>query len=555
MIQSQFLNHASAGAQSTVPAFSPAASLPPPTVKQPKRFTSLKGHMNVAATFTDSRINGRLVSYKCVTDQIHNAEYFMCGVCESTKLFRSVSSVWKHKMEGCRTEVGVEVVARDDRACEAVVVDLATETLAADHATNAPIAAEGPPDQQQLAGLVESARAELADLPFAAIVREFEAVVGPGSEGKPKTVLIEEIIAAGLGKDQIEPPFIEEATPVPLAIDDSTAHEISLEPASALPSRSVLSNPISSEFHIFVETRGAQLSHQFPVLSADQISITVLSEWNRLTSLRLSDTHRLTGCFRISADKPPIQEALEEVLHAQDAPQERNQEEEETVSRKKPIDDPPLAAKRQKVEKKGSTSNTRELKPKIQSSATLPSAPRPKPGSRKLPLEIRPLRKRSTIKECVACWTCFTEEQLSDFVGLETTSTWYCPPCLSSWVAKLNLVHKPGQLVWFNDGDEWHPAVVEAHAVEDSKDQEGYRLRTIEGSRKASDEDLVHWSSRGLGPGEDRHAAYRWALGFAAKMAREAMCVGGEEGGDQGQGHVGDEPFDSQATVEFGGSI
>jgi len=167
------------------------------------------------------------------------------------------------------------------------------------------------------------------------------------------------------------------------------------------------------------------------------------------------------------------------------------------------------------------------------------------------------LRKRTSIKECVACWTCFTEEQLAELTLRHhyrshhhlTTHPWYCPSCVSSWISRLNLVHQPGELVWFNDDDDWHPAVVEAHEVEDSKDEEGYRLRTFKGSKKASDDDVVDWSTRGLGAGEDRHAAYRWALGFAAKMARDGRA------GDEAEGHEGNEPFDSQATVEFGGSI
>ena len=193
-----------------------ALTQPKPKVSdKPRTYTVLKGHMRVNTDFSEGRLNGNVMHYKEVGDAVNQADYLLCGLCESTRLFRSLQTLWKHRQDSCCFK-----------------------------APNAPVSPEEDEDMETLA---DNARKDLEVMNIETLTSHYKQVVCKAIERSSRVDMIEAIITA------------------------LTCPVTSPEPQQA-PAE-------ESAFSVFTRNRSLVLARTFPSMAPEDISIVVCREW------------------------------------------------------------------------------------------------------------------------------------------------------------------------------------------------------------------------------------------------------------------------------------
>ena len=158
-----------------------AQTQPKPKVSdKPRTFTVLKGHMRVNAEFTEGKLSGNVMLYKEVSDAVNQADYLLCGLCESTRLFRSLQTLWKHRQDSCCFK-----------------------------APNAPVSPDEDDDDMEV--LAENARKDLEAMTMETLTGHYKQVVGSTNRMVSKAEMIDAIIAALTSEEPPQPAPVESA--------------------------------------------------------------------------------------------------------------------------------------------------------------------------------------------------------------------------------------------------------------------------------------------------------------------------------------------------------
>ena len=278
------------------------------SLQKKKMFTTLKGHMQVSLNFSTGRVGETSLSWKVVQDKINNQEYILCGICESTALFRSLQRLIKHRKESCH-----EIAIEPEISVPAVIDNMQ------------------PNDSFGL--LVDEARSELENLNDVSLRNQFREIIGHSpSHSCTRVSLIDSIIGKlelegndTLNNSNNQMEGIEHET---LKLVESVPNP-KVEISNLSPFREV-----ESEFALFVRKRGIEISRSFPSMTADQVSFAVLSEWERRLNHKIAAVNQVDESVDSSQSTAPSLKSMEPSLICTETAGPENQT--ETAVTKKP---------------------------------------------------------------------------------------------------------------------------------------------------------------------------------------------------------------------------